>query len=222
MMTRTAFPSLLATLLVAASTTATATTASGRELQGINLCAAYDIVVPLMEDGYDHCVCEGRTIVCDFDGVCNDGNADECADLDMKIDFTEEGGEYITYTTTYADGTFAPVEIVLDVESDVSAINSCRTTYGEEGVAEACTCSVCADGFGIDVDCGAIQEGVTTGGCAPIDVKNFEAYVPFFGESSNKVITGLETEDQQSKSGARTTAAAAAALASLVVAAVAL
>jgi len=198
-----------------------------RQLQastGINLCAAYDIVVPLIKDGVKNCACDGRTIKCDFNNVCtsnrssnnNSGassSSSSCADLDMEIDFSVEGQETITYTSTYANANLKPVEIVLNVAQDVSSIESCTATYG----GETCECEVCggngddnsnSSDSGINVDCGALAEGVTTGTCLPVDVGSFEAFIPFL-EDQGKVIAGVQSEEAAATDSGAATATAA-------------
>lgn len=187
MMTRSVFPRLfLATSLLLVATNA------ARDLQGINLCAAYDGIVPLIPDGEDNCVCDGRTLVCEFE------------DLEMKMDFTQEGSEYMSYETT-------ALTVVLNVKPDLSEIESCTATMTAD--AAACECTVCNDGQGVDLACGG-----TGGDCTPVSIATFERFVPSVGQGN--VIAS--SQSQETNSGAadnvRATTAVLAAVASFVIA----
>ena len=182
MVSRTLFIGALALLANGCSA------AEDRDLQ-INLCAAYDIVVPRIADGGDSCACNYRKIKCGFDKICN--LDDVCASLVMDIDFDEVGQESITYTSSYTK-TFEDVVLTLDVTSDPASdgIQGCTATHGEE----TCDCAACAEGGGVEISCSV----GSTGGCTQIDVGNFERFVLFLDTTSTKTITGVQAESGSS------------------------
>lgn len=162
---------------------------------GINLCAAYHIVVPLIEDGEDSCNCEGRAIVCEFQSICEEEQG-HCADLDMTIDFSGVGQETIIYDLAYGQGVgYSTANLVLDVSSKVTdGIQGCTATLDDE----ICNCVVCEEGRGVDITCAG--SGVSTMGCFNVDVSNFDRFVPFMGSSGGTVIAGVEIQDRQTAS----------------------
>ena len=199
---------LMALVAPAAMAAADADT-STRDLRpdGINLCAAYDIVAVRIPQGYQRCECVDRTIVCKYTKICDedeDGNVDEgnCASLNMHIDFSDADGETISYDVTYSDENFEPVNLVLAVDSDpAEGITSCTATYGEDQAA--CTCTVCGDSSSISLECGA---GASME-CSPVDLENFGRFVPFFEGGAGQEIVRSITDQQANKSGAISTAA---------------
>jgi hypothetical protein len=205
---------LCTALALVASTTSSA--AEDRELQstGVNLCAAYDIVVPLIAGGMDSCECEGRDLLCNFDEICNIDNV--CASLKMDIDFSSEDYNEIVYTATYSDKALPEVVLALDVSAGVEAgIQGCTATMGEEGCD---VCEPCSDGRGVKIGCssGAIE-------CQQVDVANFERYVPFFGVSLEKTISAASVEvEETDNSASSTTTTTVAVVAALLAFAVAL
>lgn len=207
MISRTFFLSALALLAT------TCSAAEERELQqkGVNLCAAHDIVVPRIADGSDNCGCEGRTLQCKFEQICN--LDDTCADLKMDIDFSTPDEETIVYSASYSD-TFEDVVLTLEVSPESledDGIQSCTCTLGEE----ECTCSACAEGRGVEISCSA----GSTDGCQQIDAKNFERYVPFLGGvSPDNTIAKAEA----ASAAVTITTASAAAMAALFAVAVAI
>jgi len=189
---------LMASLLASANAEATT---------GVNLCAAHTIVVPMIEDGNNNCECEGRTLVCAFDTICNKSNEKECAKLDMLIDFTQSGEETITYTADYGDEG-VKVKVSLGVSPTLEGgISSCSAAAADDST---CTCTICADGGGVDINCEANQPSVstrTTKGCSLVDVSKFERFVPFFETTSGttigsgSAIEGVSGGDASSESG---------------------
>ena len=203
-MTRTVFPCghfLATSLLLLVAAVNANDNADGRELLvgGINLCAAYDGIMPLIPDGEDHCVCDGRTLVCDFDN------------LNMKMDFTEEGAEYMRYETTTEDAQ--QLTAVLNVRPDLSEIESCTATTTS---ADACDCTVCNDGQGVELACGTMG-----GDCTAVNIATFERFVPSVGQP-NAVMASLSNQETSNSGAAdnhvRATTAVLAAVASFVIA----
>jgi hypothetical protein len=155
---------------------------------GINLCAAYHNVVPLIKDGEDHCKCEGRAIVCEFEGMCNPQNTAQCANLTMYMDYSATGDESIIYDVTYGEDVGLPPTVVAMAMSPNfdDGILGCAAKVGTED----CECTTCGGGIGIN--CG--NNSISTRGCAPVDMKNFDRFIPFFETDSTTVFAGLESE----------------------------
>ena len=207
MIARTYLSSFSALLLLvstgANSSPQTSIASKIRDLQysnGVNLCAAYTIVVPMIEGGEDNCECDGRTIVCKFESLCNAEDNSQCAKLYMKIDFTQAGEEIITYSADYGntflkDGSaFSDMKVDLEVAPNVEGIEGCSAIYGDS----ACECSVCAEGRGIDINCESYQSGAITKGCTIVDVGNFERFVPFFETNGGMVAQSVSASTSSS------------------------
>jgi hypothetical protein len=108
----------------------------------------------------------------------------------MLLDFSTQGDESITYKAEYGSGSQS-VQLDLDMTANIDdGIQSCAASYGSAGAL--CTCEVCADNFGVNVDCGG---SATTDGCAAIDLQNFERFVPFFVTENSDVITRSVNDD---------------------------
>jgi hypothetical protein len=155
---------------------------------GINLCAAFHNIVPLIKDGEENCKCEGRAIVCTFEGMCNPKNMAQCANLTMYMDYSDSGDESIIYDVTYGEDVGLPPTVVAMSMSPSfdKGILGCAAKVG----SEECECTVCGGGIGIN--CG--ENEVSTKGCAPVDMKTFDRFVPFFETDSSTVIAKSESD----------------------------
>ncbi|CAB9507262.1 expressed unknown protein [Seminavis robusta] len=195
----------LPTAAVLLSSVSSVTAASS---SGVNLCAAYDIVVPMITDGEEACKCAGRTIVCDFEDICE---GTDCADLGMTIDFSDSGEETIFYDVTYgadvAAGTSATVR--LHVASKVEAgIEECEATLGNpDETTSNCMCTPCEGGSGVVISCNG--GSVSTNGCFKVDVSKFERFVPFLGGDGGTIIARATELQQEGAASAAVTSSAA-------------
>ena len=155
---------------------------------GINLCAAFHNVVPLIKDGEESCKCQGRAIECKFEGMCNPSNKTQCANLTMYLDYSDSGDESIVYDVTYGDDVGLPPTVVaMSMSPDFDeGILGCYAKVGSED----CECTTCGGGVGIN--CG--ESAVSTKGCAPVDMKTFDRFVPFFETDSTIVIAKQEAD----------------------------
>lgn len=164
------------------------------------MCANFDVVAPRIAGGRENCACDGRKVVCNFKDICNIDN--NCADLEMDIDFSTPDLEQISYYATYQN-SFEPTYLTLDLSTnpEKDGIQGCKMEYGDKN----CACDPCAQGKGVKILCFE----AASQGCTQIDVNNFERHVPFFGVSSDETKSiAKAVQAVQSGASAKTTGAA--------------
>jgi len=121
---------------------------------GDNLCAGFDLVVNNFPNGQGACDCPDRTVRCSYAEVCPPG-AGLCATTDLTMDLV--GADLAV--SSCADFRERYQRTCVDCNVVEGVIATCAAQYDSQN----CTCTPCANGTGVEVDCSGYDEGAVTG-----------------------------------------------------------